>query len=356
MFPSAEAAVTAPPPGPCPRRLLAAARHLAAGLAESMAAGLAGLPTATLRQLRGDPDFDELLDDCRAFEASPKAERNAVLERLTRAAIEQALADARVGAIPAAMRLLGLVPSTRPPGAASPDGEDAPGFGELLTCELPAVMRGVRQDDEGEWVGPDGLPVMPGRPLAVMAGAPGGPVRVLDIEPATVPPGFLEGLDEFDRAQAHAFNRGAYPSGGPQWDPVTRTLWCWGEPPEGPPRTDDGETRSAEADHLVTSAGLPGAAPAHAGEPVDPAPEPLPALPAPAHPAAGAVQVTPPDALEARVRRLLECAAAPAGPADTDLARRSAPCAGRTGRPTAAPSTWPLSAGRSTAASSTSAP
>jgi hypothetical protein len=46
---------------------------------------------------------------------------------------------------------------------------------------------------------------------------------VLDIDPATVPASFLEGLDDFDRAQAHDFNRAAYPPGGPQWDPVTRT-------------------------------------------------------------------------------------------------------------------------------------
>jgi hypothetical protein len=163
-----------------------------------------------------------------------------------------------------------------------------------------------------------------GRPLAVMAGAPGGSVRVLDIEPATIPTAFLEGLDDFDRAQAHAFNRGAYPSGGPQWDPVTRTLWCWGEPAEGPPRTEEGEKVAAKVTRpAVVTAGPPGAAPAEAAGSANPAPEPPPALPAPARPAVAETAARPDTTatpLEARVRRLLEGAAAPADPADADLA------------------------------------
>jgi hypothetical protein len=276
-----------------------------------MAAGLAGLPLATLRGLRGEPEFDELLDDCRAFEALPKAERDAVLERLVRAAVERALGDGRVGAIPAAMRLLGMVPCralASEPGAV-PAGERVPGG-------LPAVMRDVLLDDEGEWVAPDGLPVMPGRPLAV-ADAPGGPVRVLDIDPATVPASFLEGLDDFDRAQAHDFNRAAYPSGGPQWDPVTRTLGCWGEPPAGPPLTAEAEATAAASARAET---YPPPAEPSAPSGIAPTEEPAPApLPAPSLPPRVPAILPPRDDLEARIHRLLASTTA-TGPADADLA------------------------------------
>jgi hypothetical protein len=92
-------------------------------------------------------------------------------------------------------------------------------------------------DGAGDWVGPDGLPVLPGRPLAVVR-APRGPVRVLDIDPDSVPAALLETLDGFDEAAVRDLNRSAHPRGGLQWDAVTRTPRLWGDPPDGPARAD----------------------------------------------------------------------------------------------------------------------
>ncbi len=82
-------------------------------------------------------------------------------------------------------------------------------------------------DEEEGWVGNDGRPVMPGRPLAVVD-APGGPIRVLDVNPASVPAAYLETIAGFDEAAVRDLNRSAHPRGGLQWDHVTCTLWCWG--------------------------------------------------------------------------------------------------------------------------------
>jgi hypothetical protein len=205
-------------------------------------------------------------------------------------------------------------------------------------------MRDVRLDEDGEWVAPDGLPVMPGRPLGV-ARASAGPVRVLDIDPATVTPSFLDGLDDLDRAQAHAFNLGAYPSGGPQWDPVTRTLWCWGEPAEGPPRVEEVEAAAS-------------AGPGRRGRPEEsPAPRPAspPAgAPAPAPPrrprASRRVPAARRDDVEAASAASWRGTAAP-GPGRRRLAEAVCALRCRTGRPTAPPSTSRRSAKASPAAS-----
>jgi hypothetical protein len=88
-----------------------------------------------------------------------------VLERLTRAAIFQALADVRIGAIPAAMRLLVIAPSRSPGGTpAASEGRDAQGDEDGA---LPEAMRDVRLDEEGERVASDGLPATSGCPLGV---------------------------------------------------------------------------------------------------------------------------------------------------------------------------------------------
>jgi hypothetical protein len=72
---------------------------------------------------------------------------------------------------------------------------------------------------------------MPGRDVSVID----GPVRLVDIYPEEVPPGQLEFLEGLTRAEVAELNRAAIPDGyGEQRDPVTRTLWPYGEVPETP--------------------------------------------------------------------------------------------------------------------------
>jgi hypothetical protein len=108
-----------PPPAAAPldltpRQLLAVVHNLAAGMDEMSAAALANLPPDTVPRLRATPHFDGLLAECRAFDAKTALERDAVLQALLRRAVERALADDRVGAIAAALRLLGMLPQPRP--------------------------------------------------------------------------------------------------------------------------------------------------------------------------------------------------------------------------------------------------
>ncbi len=123
------------------------------------------------------------------------------------------------------MRLLGLAPTrTR-----DPEDDDEPE-------EPPSGERwGMTWDPEGEgeWRTPDGRPAMPGRDLAVVP-TPGGPARCLETAPmAEAWPDMIPGFDAMATDHLHHFNRLAYPQGGLQWDPRTRTLWYWHAPGGG---------------------------------------------------------------------------------------------------------------------------
>ena len=116
----------APPPDP--GRLLLAAQLLSIGEPLSLAAARAGLRPDQLRAFRDDPDsgFAELLDDAEVQAALPQAEQDARLLKLTRLAIERALATGRLGAIPAALRLLGLLPTRATTGPRAAAGAPSP--------------------------------------------------------------------------------------------------------------------------------------------------------------------------------------------------------------------------------------
>ncbi len=120
--------VAAPvPSGPTPRQELIAAHYLAQGETVGMAARLAGIRVPDLQQLVEEPEFEALVEECRRIEALPKTDQEARLERFFRRAVERALADGHVGAIAAAMRLLGLAPrgGRGPGGGKGADEEDA---------------------------------------------------------------------------------------------------------------------------------------------------------------------------------------------------------------------------------------
>src|SRR4051812_18484797 len=106
-----EPCAAAPPPDP--GRLLLAAQLLSIGEPPSIAAARAGLRPDQLRALRDDPDsgLAELLAEAEAQAAVPQPEQDARLLKLTRLAIERALSAGHLGAIPAALRLLGLLPT-----------------------------------------------------------------------------------------------------------------------------------------------------------------------------------------------------------------------------------------------------
>lgn len=292
-----------PPPRPSPGQLLKAAQALACGVAESEAAAGANMTLDTLRSSEDDADFRQLRRDCDAVEAMPRAARDERLERLMRATVERGLMEGRMGAVAAALRLLGIVPTRGPARAeeADPDEDEAE-----EGPESPSGERwGMRSDGGRGWLGPDdGLPVMPDREVAVVE-APAGPVRLLDIRPASAPTEFLAVLDRMDEAGVETFNRGARPYGGPQWDPRNRTLWPWhGKTPA--------EIAAAKRPDPSVSASAP---PPTAASPAGGGGEGSDAIPAPAGRAAIAA---PPD-LAARLRRLLSGTAA-VPPDELDLA------------------------------------
>jgi hypothetical protein len=262
------------PDTPTPRQELIAAEYLALDCSVPRAARLAGLRTATLHDLLADPEFQSLVEESRALVSLPAAERKERLARHLHRALEHALAEGRVGAIATAMRLLGLAPArTRDP--EEDEEPDEPPSGERW---------GMHWDPEGEaWRTPDGRPAMPGRDLAVVH-TPGGPARCLETaEMAEAWPDMIPGFDATEPDHLHQFNRLAYPQGGPQWDPRTRTLWYWGAPG--------------------------GAASVKAAVPAGPGPATPPPLPPAKHV----------EDLRAQLDRLLASTAA-VGPEDEDLA------------------------------------
>ncbi len=106
-------------------------------------------------------------------------------------------------------------------------------------------------------------------------------------------PDMIPGFDAMTDEQIHDFNRAAYPLGGIQWDPRTRTLWIW----------EGNQTRGP-----ASAPGLGGAEPGKAAVPAGA----KPATPAPP-------PARPKDNLRARLDRLL-ASAAPVEPEEEDLA------------------------------------
>ena len=211
--------------GPTPRQELIAAHYLAQGETVGMAARLAGIRAPTLQRLVEEPEFEALVEECRRIEALPRAEQEARLDRFFRRAVERALADGRVGAIAAAMRLLGL--GAR--GGRGPGGGDGQADDEVSEEELAEAggRWGMVPDGAGGWLTPDGREAMPGREVDIVIGKD-GPVRCLEtLELAELSPDFVDSLDDQSLEQTQELNRLAYSYGGPQWDPVTRTFWYW---------------------------------------------------------------------------------------------------------------------------------
>lgn len=220
-----------PPPfrsddAPTPRQELVAAQLLSRGEPVAVAARMAGMTPRQLERLTADAGFQELRGHCEAALARPVEERRARLEGLFQVALEQALAEGRVGAIAAAMRLLGLaVPRSPGGGRARAGKEGAEGEDDE---PLPSGERwGLVPHDEHGWATPDGRPAMPGRELDIID-TDGGPVRLLEtFEFVAYDNEVIDLYDRMSREEVQAMNVLAYPGGGLQWDPVTRTLWHW---------------------------------------------------------------------------------------------------------------------------------
>jgi hypothetical protein len=297
-----------PAPGPTPRQELAAAHYLAQGETVGMAARLAGIKPEALQRLQEESEFEALVEECRRLEALPKAEQEARLERFFRRAVERALADGRVGAIAAAMRLLGLASRGGGRGPRA-DGDEDVGLTEEEEREAGKPW-GMVPDGEGGWLTPDGREAMPGRELEIVLGKD-GPIRCLEtVDIIDRSPPYIDFLEGLDRRTTQEMNRTAFPYAGVQWDPVTRTLWHW-------------ESAKAEADRLREQATK-----AAASAPWDPVadamraalpPEPAaPPKPKAAPKASPPIPAAPSD-LATRLDRLL-ATGAPAGPAEADLA------------------------------------
>lgn len=338
------------PPEWTPRQLVEAAQHLAAGVERRTAAGMANLPLDALDRLEGTPAFDGLLAESFAFEARPRGERDAVLERLMRRAVERSLARDRVGAIAAAMRLLGWIPARPGPvpgsqrdrhlpaapvdAAAWGDDDDDEEAADPAGPAPPGAPWGMAPDGRGGWRGKDGRPVMPDRDLRV-APAPRGPVRLVDAA-AFGGAEFLALLDRMGDDEVTHLNHLARPYGGPQWDPRNRTVWTWrGQEAQAiaaARRAIEAGT-AAVATRRVTGTSLtdpaPAVTPVAAEKPADPATTAPAAGMAPATapnaagaaPTLSAIPAAPADDLRSRLGRLLaEGAPAPATPAEADLA------------------------------------
>jgi hypothetical protein len=228
---------------PSPRQLLVTAQSMAAGMPESIASRLAGLHLEHVAQARQAMALDELLADCRTVEARPPAEQDETLTRLLRQSMQRALADDKIGAINAAMRLLGLGPASAPAETPAQPQKRKPASArrkEEAEPEQPAINPAevwdrwrMRADHEGDWEGDDRRLVMPDRDVYVVPGAKGA-VRLLDITPEQTNPEMLELLERMSEQETHDFNRLAYPAGGLQWDWRLRTLWFWEGPPPRP--------------------------------------------------------------------------------------------------------------------------
>ncbi len=200
--------------GPTPRQELIAAHYLAQGETVGMAARLAGIRAPTLQRLVEEPEFEALVEECRRIEALPRAEQEARLDRFFRRAVERALADGRVGAIAAAMRLLGL--GAR--GGRGPGGGDRQADDEVSEEELAEAggRWGMVPDGEGGWLTPDGREAMPGREVDIVIGK-GGPVRCLEtLELAELSPDFVDSLDD----QTPGADAGAQPARLLLWRPA----------------------------------------------------------------------------------------------------------------------------------------
>jgi hypothetical protein len=159
------------PTDPSPRQLLVTAQSMAAGMPESIAARLAGLHLEHVAQARQAMALDELLADCRTVEARPPAEQDETLTRLLRQSMQRALADDKIGAINAAMRLLGLGPASAPAETPAQPPKRKPASArrkEEAEPEQPAINPAevwdrwrMRADHEGDWEGDDRRLVMP---------------------------------------------------------------------------------------------------------------------------------------------------------------------------------------------------
>jgi hypothetical protein len=207
---------------PTPRQELLAARLLCRGEPLTLAARMAGIRPEMLDELCREPAFRRLQEDCEAEQAQSAEERRTRLEGLFHLALEQGLAEGRVGAIAAAMRLLGLAPRGGGGGGRQRAKED----GDGPEPEPPSGERwGLAYDEEQGWVTPDGREAMPGRELEIVE-APKGPVRCLEtVGFVDLSPPYLDFLDGLDLKTTQEINQLAYSDAGPQWDPVTRTLW-----------------------------------------------------------------------------------------------------------------------------------
>lgn len=263
------------PGEPTARQLLITAQGIAAGLAPSIAAGLACLDAGLARA----PGLAPMIADCRAQEARPRQEQDELLQRLLRHAVQRGLADGKAWAVHAAIRLVTPMPEEAPapapaPGKAAParasgsgrkkkEEEPPPAQPEVDPASVRALW-GMRPDHEGDWEWDDGRLVMPDRDLYVVPG-PKGPIRLIDITPEEANPDLLATLDAMSSEEAQAFNRMAFPTGGLQWDTHTRTLWLWEGPPPRPrpkavqradARTPKPELAPARSPHVALRARL----------------------------------------------------------------------------------------------------
>jgi hypothetical protein len=300
--------------GPTPRQELIAAHYLALGETVGMAARLAGIRAPTLQLLTEEPEFTALVEECRRIEALPRAEQEARLDRFFRRAVERALADGRVGAIAAAMRLLGL--GAR--GGRGPGGGDRQAEDEVSEEELAEAggRWGMVPDGAGGWLTPEGREAMPGREVDIVIGKD-GPVRCLEtLELAELSPDFVDSLDDQTLEQTQELNRLAYSHGGPQWDPVTRTFWYWESAKAEAKRLREQEpARAASAPWDPAADVIRQAAKAAATDPTPPPPSLNPKAPTSAEKKPRAAG---PD-LAVRLDRLL-ASGTPADAAEADLA------------------------------------
>jgi hypothetical protein len=126
LSPSARRSRTSPP-----RQRWIAAQRLAAGDTLRMAAVMANTNAAVLSLLLAeDPEFQGLIEDCRAIHAMPREEWRARAEAFARDAAERAMVDGRVSTLNLCLKATGLLA-----GAAEDDEDDPDAWMDRLTDE-----------------------------------------------------------------------------------------------------------------------------------------------------------------------------------------------------------------------------
>jgi hypothetical protein len=176
-----------------PRQRWIAAQRLAAGDTIRMAAVMANTKAAVLSLLLGeDPEFQGLIEDCRAVHAMSRDAWRARAEAYARDAAERAMVDGRVSTLNLCLKATGLLAGTAEDADADEDPVQAwmDGLSDEEWAEYEALDNEIEEPAEAEDAGADVGAAAPGQALTVQS------VPVTPVAPADAAPVPARGLPD----------------------------------------------------------------------------------------------------------------------------------------------------------------